>query len=257
MTDRRTDMRAGYQIGALWGFMTGGPVGAMIGGFWGDQWHRWLEAAIPRFQVRIGSDALNTDALFTAMGALTEGQLAAHRAEGLIRHIGQHLRLDDEQLRAGLSRYLAGTADTGQFDEQLERLAPGLIADVNQISLVASALLQAAYLCDTITPVMRTRLDRVRKVLGVPERVFRQWEQEIREHLGQSPRADALSEAWRTLGVTPGSDFETVRAAYRRLMSRYHPDKWARGTHAELADAHDRSQAIQQAYALLRRHLKH
>lgn len=34
----------------------------------------------------------------------------------------------------------------------------------------------------------------------------------------------ALSEARSLLGVTPGDDAETIRAAHRRIIARVHPD---------------------------------
>ena len=35
---------------------------------------------------------------------------------------------------------------------------------------------------------------------------------------------DAIRKAYAALEVSPGSDFETVRQSYRRMMRKYHPD---------------------------------
>src|SRR6202012_2826457 len=39
-----------------------------------------------------------------------------------------------------------------------------------------------------------------------------------------APGDDAVRRAYAALEVPPGSDFETIRKAYRRLMRKYHPD---------------------------------
>ncbi|NCA71814.1 MAG: molecular chaperone DnaJ [Sphingobacteriia bacterium] len=41
---------------------------------------------------------------------------------------------------------------------------------------------------------------------------------------GHGPRL-TKSEAWSILGLTPGADAATIRAAHRRLMQRLHPDR--------------------------------
>ena len=42
-----------------------------------------------------------------------------------------------------------------------------------------------------------------------------------------TPEADRLR-WYRTLELEPGADLPTVRKAYRRLLTQYHPDKFAR-----------------------------
>lgn len=40
--------------------------------------------------------------------------------------------------------------------------------------------------------------------------------------------SEAQIEAWyRTLEVPAGADFKTIRQSYRRLLAKYHPDKYA------------------------------
>lgn len=35
-------------------------------------------------------------------------------------------------------------------------------------------------------------------------------------------------EYFANLEVAPGSDWETIKSAYKKLMARYHPDRFAR-----------------------------
>jgi hypothetical protein len=66
---------------------------------------------------------------------------------------------------------------------------------------------------------------------------------------------DAIRKAYASLEVPAGSDFETVKRSYRRLMRKYHPD-----LHGGAPDKHraatDLTQRLTQAYKTLERHLR-
>lgn len=64
-----------------------------------------------------------------------------------------------------------------------------------------------------------------------------------------------LEDACKVLGVRPQDDGPTIKRAYRKLMSEHHPDKLvAKGLPPEMMEmAKQKTQAIQQAYDLLKR----
>ncbi|WP_369601011.1 DnaJ domain-containing protein [Hahella sp. SMD15-11] len=251
-------MRTGYQWGAFWGFMTGGPIGALIGGYWGDRWQRWFEQLLPDIRIHLGSRPLDSDTLCTALGALTEGQLPPAVAESLIRHLGHHARLSEADVLAGLGAYDRGVADPAQFDGCIRNLYRRHAADPEALGLIAFALLQAAWLQGNPDARQRDKLERMRRAFHIPAAVFRQWETTVRAHFEQDHPESDLDTAYRTLELPPGASFAEVRQAYRRLMSRYHPDKWAHQSDpAAEARYKQQAQAIQQAYARLKRHLNH
>ena len=69
------------------------------------------------------------------------------------------------------------------------------------------------------------------------------------------PTADAAyRDALALLGVTPGSDPATIKSAYRRLLSRHHPDKraGAGGNEAQVREATEKTRQLRSAYALIR-----
>ena len=66
---------------------------------------------------------------------------------------------------------------------------------------------------------------------------------------------DAIRKAYVSLEVPAGSDFETVRQSYRRLMRKYHPDLHG-GTPEKARAATDRTQRLTQAYKTLEKHLR-
>ena len=60
----------------------------------------------------------------------------------------------------------------------------------------------------------------------------------------------AIRKAYAALEVQPGSDFETIRKSYRRLMRKYHPDLHRGSAEAQRA-ATDLAQRLTEAYKLL------
>jgi DnaJ-domain-containing protein 1 len=66
---------------------------------------------------------------------------------------------------------------------------------------------------------------------------------------------DAIRKAYAALEVSPGSDFETVRRSYRRMMRKYHPDLHAGSVDKQRA-ATDLTQRLTEAYKTLERHLR-
>jgi DnaJ-domain-containing protein 1 len=66
---------------------------------------------------------------------------------------------------------------------------------------------------------------------------------------------DALRKAYAALEVPAGSDFETVKKSYRRLMRKYHPDLHG-GAPEKSRAATDLTQRLTQAYKTLEKHLR-
>jgi|HubBroStandDraft_2_1064218.scaffolds.fasta_scaffold1101523_1 DnaJ-class molecular chaperone len=57
------------------------------------------------------------------------------------------------------------------------------------------------------------------------------------------------SDYYSVLGVLPSAEMIVVRAAYRALAQKYHPDKWV----GEKSEAHRRMKEINDAYEFVRR----
>ncbi|HEY6476234.1 MAG TPA: J domain-containing protein [Polyangia bacterium] len=66
---------------------------------------------------------------------------------------------------------------------------------------------------------------------------------------------DAIRKAYAALEVPAGSDLETDKRSYRRLMRKYHPDLNA-GSKEKQRAATDLSQRLTEAYKTLERHLR-
>ena len=66
---------------------------------------------------------------------------------------------------------------------------------------------------------------------------------------------EAIRKAYAALEVPAGSDLETVKRSYRRLMRKYHPDLNA-GSKEKQRAATDLSQRLTEAYKTLEKHLR-
>ena len=67
------------------------------------------------------------------------------------------------------------------------------------------------------------------------------------------PTGDGEFDPYRVLGISRSASQEAIRIAYRERMSEYHPDKVAHLGEDLQKLAHEKSQAIQRAYRVLRR----
>jgi DnaJ-domain-containing protein 1 len=94
-----------------------------------------------------------------------------------------------------------------------------------------------------------------RKVRRAADKAEQAWEQAFEQarargeggSAGGRP-SEAQIEGWyRTLEVTAEADFATVRKSYRRLLAKYHPDKYA-GDPDKYAAATEVARKITMAY---------
>jgi DnaJ like chaperone protein len=95
--------------------------------------------------------------------------------------------------------------------------------------------------------VTRAEEDLIRRItmnLGLGEQVFRQVRAEILVEPGR---------AWEILGIPPGSDIPDIKAAYRQMSMKNHPDRVAALGPEFVKVAEERFKAIQEAYEEIRR----
>jgi DnaJ like chaperone protein len=121
--------------------------------------------------------------------------------------------------------------------------------------------LRAALAGNGIAPPARSILTQVAEWLGMSGLEFARMESAVRAQqqgrgnfAGRQPQEKPLTDCYAELEVNPAVSDQEVTKAYRRQMSRHHPDKLvANGLPESMAQvAKEKTQRIQEAYEAIR-----
>jgi DnaJ like chaperone protein len=265
----------GKIIGAAIGMAVGGPVGAALGLLVG---HQFDSAGTPAIASEPGPSGvarvqeLFFPAMFRVMGhiAKSDGRIS-EREIAAARAVMDGLRLTPEQVNAAIGYYGEGKQDSFGLDSALGELQPLLRSFPQLAQFFIEIQLQAALAGNDLAPLPRSRLLRAANLLGLGAGDFSQLETMMRWRMGRgragggtgtggaggagaSGEADRLAQAYALLEVERSVSDEAVVKAYRRQMSRHHPDKLqANGLPESMLErAKERTQQIQAGYELIR-----
>ena len=244
----------GKLIGGLLG-MALGPWGAAVGVALGHQYD--INAA--RNQARPLGDQffLSTFRLMghvaKADGRVTEREIQAARG------VMHSLRLNSVQMRLAIEEFTRGKQPQFNLQDEMARLRAACRSHPEILHVFVEIQLRFAVYGSEMTPATRARVTQAAGLLGVSPPLLARLEAALRSGsaaagAGGENRATQVATAYRTLEVDPTITNEELTRAYRRLMSRHHPDKLkANGLpDSMLEHAKQRTQAIREAYELLR-----
>lgn len=245
-------------LGAMLGGAVAGLPTAVLGGVLGHALDRhWRLKHWSDLPSRLGLRPAFEQILFQCLGnvAKADGRVTQQHLQ-LARELMRQYRLDEPQRLAAINDFNSGK----QAGRRLERGVRRLFRQQPQRS---AELLDSCWRMALVQP----RHDAAARLL---ER-WAQWaglgkaeQQRLRQrHQKRQPSSSAtvttagsLQQAAKLLGVELNAEPQQIKRAYRRLLSRHHPDRKiaAGATEAELAAAGDRMHQIQQAYEKLRRY---
>ena len=166
------------------------------------------------------------------------------------------LRLNEEQRKLAKAAFNEGKQADFDLDSAVDRFAlishrrgplVQLFLQIQSMALLADG---------QIHPAEHRMLVRIAERLGMTEQDVAQLESLLRSATGggEAPAKDRLNDAYIALGVTPDSQPAEIKRAYRRLISKNHPDKLAaRGLPESMrAVAEERSRELNAAYDLIK-----
>ena len=253
----------GTIFGALVGFLlTRSIVGALIGALIGVLFDQsGLGQAFPGSPPAASVSEVFFRTTFEMMGHVAKSDGRVSEAEiDAARRLMQELRLGPAEIAAAIECFRAGKSpayDAGLALEQL-REACGLRFDL--LAAFIELQLRAALAGNGISPPGRRILMRAAERLGMSQLEFARMEAAVRaryagrgSYAGAQPQR-ALSECYTELAVDAGASDQEVTKAYRRQMSRHHPDKLvANGLPESMAEwAKEKTQRIQECYEAIR-----
>lgn len=252
----------GKAIGALIGLLIGGPVGALVGLFLGHlldmQTKGGAGAARQQPPPTIGVQEAFFRTTFQVMGHLakadgrvTEQEIHAARA------IMSELRLGEREIQAAIDHFTEGKDPAYPLDQRLAELRHLCGKRTDVCRMFVHIQLQAALWGGSLDTTGRKMLARICAALDISGYEVVQMEALLRmQGVGRQARApvDRVAEAHEVLGVARSAPDNEVTRAYRRLMSRNHPDKLvAKGLPESMMKlAEEKTRQIRAAYELIR-----
>jgi DnaJ like chaperone protein len=251
---------SGKLLGALIGSIAG-PLGTILGGFIGHLFDRSAEerqflgtASAARLAAESGRHDPVSQAQINFLTCLIGLSIAVADAEGSVR--ASHVEAMKGFFRSSFS---FGAGDQDLIQRLIEEMyrnrqridVPGLCGYYAAIStsegrvLLLRLLFQIAR--SDAAGVTRREEDLILAIafdLGLGEQVFRQVRAEFARDSGG---------AWEILGIPPGSGVEQIKAAYRQLSLKHHPDRVANLGPEFVKVAEEKFKTIQQAYDDIRK----
>ncbi len=257
----------GKLVGGAFGFALGGPLGAVLGAALGHGFDRGLKgvgatAAAPGDRERV--QAAFFAATFAVMGrvAKADGRVSPDEIR-LAEAVMTEMDLTPELRRTAIDLFNRGRLADFDLDAVLDQFRRESHRRHTLIQMFVEIQIQAAFADRTMDPAEQAVLLHVCRHLGVPEFVFRRLVERIRAELhfagrrqerGAGTAGRTLADAYALLGVTEQDDPETIKKAYRRLMSQHHPDKLvSKGLPEEMMRlAAQKTREIREAYEQVR-----
>jgi DnaJ like chaperone protein len=258
----------GKLTGGLLGAVVLGPIGAALGVLLGHQFDEHAEELTARWSGPADSAAIGERffrATFRVMGYLakSDGRVSEKEIDAA-RAVMEELRLDGAQVREAIGCFSAGKQPDFDPGAELSALRSACRGRPDLLRVFLEIQVRAALEGNNLEGPVRPLMARVATSLGVSPLELVHVEAVARIRRGAfradearaSPAARdrALEAAYRVLGTDAGASDEAVAKAYRRQLSRHHPDKLKANGLPEsmMAHAKQRTQQIIEAYELIR-----
>ena len=253
----------GKALGGAFGFMIGGPLGALMGIAFGHSFDRGmgqLEGG------DWGEDQERTQAAFftatfSVMGyiAKSDGRVSQEEIR-LAETVMDRLGLNSEMRAAARKLFSEGKSDDFPVDEVMRQFRSETHRRTTLIQMFLEIQLQAAYADGVMHPAEKEALRSICGHLGIPAAQLDRLEEMLRAGFGRAgydaaATETSLQDAYRLLGVDESASDADLKKTYRRLMSQHHPDKLvAKGLPEQMIkDATEKTQQIKAAYELIRK----
>lgn len=229
----------GIAIGFIIGWVVTRNVGgAIVGAFVGHFVAAWWRGD----RGILHTQEVFFETTFSVMGhvAKADGRVSEQEIR-VARAVMQRLRLSPERTDSAIRLFTDGKRADFPLDETMQRFTTVCARSRHLTRLFMEIQLQAALADGELSGVERQMLERLARHVGVSAAELRQLEMFIlaaqRRHAGngyargskshRSSSVSSLDDAYDLLGVSPKAADGEIRKAYRRLMSKHHPDKLA------------------------------
>jgi DnaJ like chaperone protein len=255
----------GKVVGGAIGMLALGPLGAALGVLLGHQFDEYSKDSREDPRLRSSAEAAIGDRLFKAAftvmgyvaksdGRVSEREIAAARA------VMSDLRLTPAQVRVAIDYFTAGKQPTFNLTAELGQLAASCRGRPQLLRVFLEIQVRAALAGNNLEGPSRALVGHMANQLGISMAELSQIEAVLRIRSGsfrqqpQSNGAQQLTQAYSVLETDPAASDDEIVKAYRRQLSRHHPDKLkANGLPESMIEhAKQRTQQIIEAYEVIR-----
>lgn len=253
---------SGKLRGAALGLLVGGPIGAALGALAGH-----LMADEDEAEARIVGDpqAVATRffrTTFEVMGhvAKADGRVSEREIRAALA-VMDAFRLEGAQRQFAIEAFRVGKRVDYPLSARLRNLYEVVAARPDLLRMFLEIQVRAAIEGSDVDATqlpraIRSKLGGIATALGVSAAEFAHLEALLRQDRRAASRSAGLSleESYRVLGVPASASDEQVVKAYRRQLSRHHPDKLKANGLPEsmLGHAQQRTRQIIEAWDLIR-----
>ena len=249
-------------IGALLGFVSLGFIGAAIGYFFGSIIDRSMRLGVgavnPLTAKSRQQSFLKTTFILSGKLAKADGHISQHEIDGVEAFMKQ-LGMNADHRREAIAYFKQGS--TADFDIQATlnefKQSCGQTKSLSQAML--SFLIVLAMADGVFDKAEQALLEHIAQQIGFTRQEFEQLISMIgaQNQFADGPSSQAsIDQAYAALGVSDSDSDKDIKRAYRKLMSKYHPDKLiGQGLPEDMVqEATIRSQEIRTAYELIQKH---
>jgi len=265
----------GKVVGGVLGLLTLGPIGAAVGVVLGHQFDEYSGDPDSGPRAHAGENLAEIGerffrATFRLMGYLAKADgRVSEREISAARGVMSDLRLNPMQVRAAIDYFTAGKQ--GGFDPaaELGGLRHACQGRPELLRVFLEIQVRAALAGNNMEGPVRELITRVAARIGISNLEVARIEaiQRIRSgafyqgpnrdnghSYARSSSTEQLAQAYKVLETTPSASKAEIVKAYRRQLSRHHPDKLkANGLPDSMIEhAKQRTQLIIEAYELIR-----
>lgn len=260
----------GKVLGAFFGFLLGNIFGALLGLWIGHRFDRGMGMSFRRAPSQ-QQQAVFFHATFAVMGhiAKASGQVTEHEIR-VASSLMDRMRLSGEQRVRAQESFRQGKENDFPLRETLAEFRQASLGQRDILRFFLEVQLQAAFADGKVEANERAILQTIADELGFSRielaRILAMAEAQMnffhrqqqggqgQQYRQEAPSQDRLKDAYQLLGVSESDSDQEIKRAYRKEMSKHHPDKLAaKGLPPEMMEmAKEKTQEIQQAWEWIR-----